>query len=511
MASYLGATPQLSGGTSLSAVTELRELEKELARLEAYYKDNKICTFKPLGNQNQFFKSRKQTRLLFGSNRSGKSAMSTVEEIACCLGYRPWLPYDHPDRIVRLANGEPIPTPCIVHHLLENLKVSGVQVFIPKMEEWLPKGSAKIRKNNLGHPVSVEFNNGSIIHVLSQEQSTSSLEGAAGHVVVSDEPPVRDKWIALQRGLVDYSGISWIAATPIKASHFMAELMARAADPNSDVELISISIEDNRKSRGGYLDDAAVDRFIASLDPDEIEPRLYGRPAHLAGAVFKKWRPAPPFFVDPFPIPEDWPRIMAVDPAGRKPLGAVWIAISPHNKWYVYRELYSPALTTVKEVADWIKEVEGWQRLRNGEFVAGLEAEPIALRLIDTSGNTHEMTSGNTVTGLFAQNGLPMMPAQKLGYLASIDKINTMLNTDSEFEWKSGPDLIVFNNCIRVAYEFQNFVWKPESAQHKATGADPDDKPLKTNDDLVDCIRYLVMTNARYASLVRMLNMWGDR
>lgn len=492
------------------AFEELRELERELAKMESFYKDNKICTFKDLGNQKKFTASRKPIRLLFGSNRSGKSVRSTVEEISCCLGYRPWLSYEDPDRIVRLADGSAMPVPCVGFHLLENLKVAGVQVFIPKMEEWLPKGTAKIRKNNLGHPVSVDFNNGSIIHVLSQEQSTSSLEGAAGHFVVSDEPPARDKWIALMRGLVDNCGIAWIAATPIKASHYMAELMTRAADPNSDVELISISIEDNRKSRGGYLNDEAVDRFIANLDPDEIEPRLYGRPAHLAGAVFKRWRPAHPFFVDAFPIPDDWPRIMAIDPAGRKPLGAVWIAISPQNKWYIYRELYDPSLTRIDQVAERIKELEGWKRTKSGKWYQGPESEPVVLRLIDTSGNVHEMTSGYNISAAFAANDLPVMNAQKIGYLASIDKINTMLKSDTDKEWTSGPDLIVFNTCTRVAYEFQNFVWKPESAQHKSTGADPDDKPLKTNDDLVDCIRYLVMTNARYAALVRMINQWGE-
>jgi hypothetical protein len=489
---------------------ELKALERDLLRIEAFYKDNKICTFKDLGNQEKFTRSKKQVRLLFGSNRSGKSVRSTVEEIACALGYRPWLPYDDPDRIVKLANNQAIPVPNIGFHLLENLKVAGVQVFIPKMEEWLPKGMAKIRKNNLGQPVSVDFGNGSIIHVLSQEQSTTSLEGAAGHYVVSDEPPTKDKWTALMRGLVDYSGIAWIAATPIKASHFMAELMTRAADPNSDVELISISIEDNRKSRGGYLDDAAVDRFIASLDPDEIEPRLYGRPAHLAGAVFKRWRPAHPFFVAPFEIPPDWPRIMAVDPAGRKPMAALWIAISPQNKWYIYRELYNPGLITVKQVCDWIKEAEGWNQLKDGSWYCGPGAEPVVLRLIDTSGNILERTSGNTITAAFALNDLPIMSAQKIGYLASIDQINTMFGTDTGRDWTSGPDLITFNLCSRMAYEFQNFVWKPESAQHKTSGADPDDKPLKTNDDLVDCLRYLVMTRARYASLVRMLKRWGE-
>ena len=94
--------------------------------------------------------------------------------------------------------------------------------------------------------------------------------------------------------------------------------------------------------------------------------------------------------------------------------------------------------------------------------------------------------------------------------MSSINRINEMLTIDEEFEWGGGPELIIFNNCNRVVHEFQNFVWQPESNQHKASGADPLDKPLKTNDDCVDCIRYLVMTNARYHALCKMLNRGRD-
>ena len=313
----------------VDALTLLEGLAADIEKLERYYEKNKIVPFKPCGNQVQFFKSQARTRLLFGSNRSGKSVCSTVEEIAHALGYRPWLPEDHEDRIVRMDDGKPIPVPNRGYHLLENLKVAGTQVFLPKMEEWLPEGVATIKKNNMGHPVSVNFKNGSIIHVLSQEQATSALEGASGHYVVSDEPPTRDKWIALTRGLIDFSGRAWIAATPIKASHFMAELMAEANTPGSSVELISISIDDNRKSKGGHLEDKAVDEFIKSLRPDELESRLYGRPAHLAGAVFKTWQPRPPYLVEPFDIPPHWPRIMAIDPSQRKPMAGVWMADRP--------------------------------------------------------------------------------------------------------------------------------------------------------------------------------------
>ena len=512
MTDTAGIEAQTTGKTGTDALAELLRIERDLAKAERYYKDNKIVTFRDLGNQVKFTESQAQTRLLFGSNRSGKSVRSTVEEIAFCLGFRPWLPEDDPNRIVRLANGEPVRPPVRGYHLLENLKVAGTQVFIPKFEEWLPKGSAKIKKNNLGHPVKIEFTNGSVIHVLSQEQTTSSLEGASGHFVVSDEPPARDKWIALTRGLIDFAGKAWIAATPIKASHYMAELLAEASLPDSDIDYIPISIDDNRKSQGGYLDDKAVDRFLKSLKPEEVASRYHGKPSHLAGAVFSRWKPEPPYFINARDIPPYWPRIMAVDPAGKKPIAAVWIAISPENKWYIYRDLYNPMLETVESVANWIKEAEGWKKDKYGKWHKTGETEPVVFRLIDTSANITERTSGSTIQATFARHGLNFGPAQKLGYMTSIDYMKEMLGygDEDQYEWDEGIRLITLNTCRRVGFEMQNFIWQPDSAQTKVSGADSIEKPLKSNDDTIDCIRYLTMTKATYSALMYQLSREQD-
>lgn len=495
----------------LALVQELTALNEEMARLEKIQRENKIIAYHPIGNQADFHASRAPVRLVFGSNRSGKSVCGFNELVACSQGYRPWLPEDHPDRIVRLADGSPMPVPNRGYHLIENLKVSGTQTFIPKFEEWVPKGMAKLKKNQLGQPVQIDWANGSITYILSQEMGVAAVEGANGHYLSVDEPPREDFWIALTRGLIDYSGIAWITATPIKASAFMAELMNRSFEPDSGIELITLSINDNRRSRGGYLDDKAVDRFIASLPLHEIESRVHGRPAHLSGAVFPSWKPLPPYFIEPFDIPLDWPRIMVVDPAGRKPIAAVWIAISPDNTWYVYRDLYSRELTTVFDVATWMKEQEGWARNpADNTYYPGLDAEPVALRIIDTSGNERSPITGTSITDEFAKHGIHLLPARKLGYIASINRIKEMLQFDPTNElYNNKPQLVVFNSCRHVAHNFLNFVWQPESAQSRVRGADPTDKPLKTNDDCIDCIRYAVMTNATFKGLVHALRMAG--
>jgi len=490
---------------------ELMEIAGLVDKIEQYQRENKIVSFRPIGNQDQFFSMNKPVRLVFGSNRSGKSVVGTVELIAHALGYRPWLPEDHPDRIVRLANGEPIPVPNVGFHLVENLKTAGTLVFLRKMEEWLPKGAAKIKKNNLGQPVRVEYACGSVQHVLSQEMGVSAIEGSSGHYASSDEPPRRDMWVALTRGLIDHSGNAWITATPIKASIYMAELMTEAMKPDSDSGLVSLNIDDNRVSRGGYLEDAAVDRFIKSLPAHEVAARVYGKPAHLAGAVYKMFRAGPPHVIEPFEIPPSWPRIMAIDPAGRKPVAVVWIAISPQNTWYVYRELYTDGLPTFRAVAKEIKHLEGWERLPNGMYISSPFQEPVLMRVIDTSGNAHERTSGMSATQQFGQEGIFLYPAQKQGYIDGINLICEKLSYDDDPESLSGePGLMVFNTCSRCIHEFINFVWKP--VNETRYGDDPSDKPLKTNDDILDGIRYLAMMGITFKSLRGLLDkfMRGD-
>lgn len=490
---------------------DLKAIHKELVTLDKLHKTHKILFFRPIGNQPSFFESLARVRLAFGSNRSGKSVVGVCELIACAMGYRPWLPEDHPNYWVLLGTGKRMPVPNVGFHLVESLNTSGKMILLEKLKEWLPPEWGKVKVNHLGQPVCVNFTNGSICHIYSQNMNIDALEGPSGHWFSCDEPPTQAFWNAIKRGLVDHDGIAWISATPLKSSYFMAELMEKA---NEDVEglnfsLTTLSIDDNRESRGGYLPDAAVDAFISSLPADEIEARVYGRPRHLAGAVYKEFISAPPYCIDPIHIPEEWPRLMAVDPAERKPMAAVWIAISPDNKWYVYRDLYDSNLRTVAQFANRVKELEGWTRRSDGTWFQSRDSEKIAMRLIDTSANKLERTSGYTISQALQIEDILVVNANKSDFIGGIDRVRQMLDFDATFEWSQGPQLIVFNTCRRVIHEFLNYVWTPVSSQGKRSGADPLDAPVKTNDDCLDCIRYLAVTRMTYGGILNMLNQLG--
>jgi hypothetical protein len=248
------------------SLAELHELLRELEAVEQLYKTNKIVFYKPLpkGDQRKFFdRQTDSVRLVLGSNRSGKTVCGAVEAIAHSLGYRPWLPEDHPLRIVRLPNGQPIPVPNVGRILAQNYRQAVQQTIWPKFEEWAPLHMIKkVVRNAQGIVTEIIWNNDSIIHLMSDDQDDLAFEGPAGHWAWIDEPCGYRKYTGLKRGLVDNHGHLWFTMTPLGAFWINEMIVDRANEPGSGVSLFKYSIWDNCVDNGGYLDRAAIEEFL---------------------------------------------------------------------------------------------------------------------------------------------------------------------------------------------------------------------------------------------------------
>lgn len=488
--------------------SNLQEIYKQLQALEQAHDSNKICFYKPIGQQPAFHSAdTASVRLALGSNRSGKSVAGVVESCANSLGYRPWLPEDHPDRIVRLTNGEPIPVPNVGRVIAQNFEQAIVQTIWPKFEEWAPRGQYKVKKDNRGIPKKLIWKNGSEVHFMSNDQDDMAFEGTNGHWVWADEPIDYAKYVGLKRGLVDFSGHMWMTMTPLSQPWIADVIAKRANDPDGNVKLFKFSIWDNCTENGGHLRREDIEEFLGDLREEELEARLHGNFLHLAGRVYKEWEPEPPFWITPFDIPETWPRVCVIDPHPRKPIAVLWAACSPDNQWYVYRDLYDNRHRTVHEVAEAIKRAEGWAESSDGRLVRGGDAEPVVLRIIDSSANEHERTSGDTIWRRFAHEQLWCQIAKKRNAQAGYDAIHDALRRANEW---SEPGLIVFSTCSHVKDNFLTFVWDEwdSSRQRELKG----DKQVvrKHNDDFIDCIRYIYQFGLDYRSLKHSLNGQRD-
>ena len=483
---------------------ELHDLIREVEAMEALYRTNRIVFFKPLvrGDQRRFFEKQTSTvRLVLGSNRSGKTECGAAEAIAHSLGYRPWLASDDPLYWVRLPNGDKIPVPNVGRVLAQNFEQAIKQTILEKFDVYAPQHLIKhLGRNSRGIITEMEWTNGSKIYFHSDDQDDLAFEGPNHHWVWIDEPCGYRKYTGLKRGLVDHGGHLWMTMTPLGAFWLNEKIVARAEEPNSSVTMFKFSIWDNCTENGGYLTRAAIEEFLSDLREDEMEARLHAQFLHLAGRVFKMWEPRKPYWIDEYKIPLSWPRVMVIDPHPRKPIAVVWMAVNPDNQVIVYRDLFDPKLITVADVAKKIHELE---RDKDGN------REPVVHRVIDTSAQEVDRTSGESIRWAFHQAGVMCSLAQKRNAQAGYDAIKEALKK-GKYEWDE-PMLQVFNTCRHVKHDFMNFVFDDWTSSKQRDVMGEKDAYRKTNDDTIDCIRYYYQARLSYHGLKHAMTLGEQR
>jgi len=482
---------------------ELLELLCDLDALLATYRTNKIVFYRPIGQQPAFHSGgRAFVRVVLGANRSGKSVGGACEAIAHSLGYRPWLPESHPDRTVSLPDGSPIPVPNVGRVLAQNYEHAIKQTIWGKYEEWAPKHLIKkVHYNQRQVPTQIDWANGSVTYFMSNDQKDMVFEGTNGHWFWVDEPCDYSKYVGLKRGLTDFGGHCWMTLTPLTQPWIYNILVSRAGDDDDDsVLLYKLSIWDNCIDNGGHLSRAAINEFLKDLREEEMEARLHGNFLHLAGRVFKAWQPTTPYWVNPHPIPRTWPRVCVIDPHKRKPCAVLWAAITPDDRLIVYRTLFDKNLPTISDVADRMKELEGWFKDSSGKYHPTPDTEPVMFRIIDTSSKETDATSGSSVYEAFANADIYCALAHKRNAQAGYDAIHTALKVDTE--WGS-PGIVVHNVCSELKHDFMNFCYEDwQTARMRDLKGEREDY-RKYDDDFIDCLRYIFQMRITYVMLRR--------
>ena len=200
----------------------------------------------------------------------------------------------------------------------------------------------------------------------------------------------------------------------------------RRGEAGEEYTFIPARVYDNvylMKNDTGYL------RQLESL-PDELRKAwLDGEWDAFAGQYFTEFSRAR-HVCRPFDIPSEWRKVFAVD-YGLDMLAGLWIAASPQEKFYVYREVYRSGLV----VSDAARAILACER---GD-------EQIALRLAppDLWGRTRD--SGLSVIELFARSGLSFCKAENdrvQGWMA----LRELLKANAD----GGAKLTIFENCVNL-------------------------------------------------------------
>lgn len=208
-----------------------------------------------------------------------------------------------------------------------------------------------------------------------------------------------------------------------------------------------------------HLDERQKADYLKSIPPHQIEARTRGEPILGAGQIFPL--PEESIVCEPFDLPRYWPRAYGFD-ADWNRTAALWAAWSREDDVvYCYSEHFmgqqAPAVH-----ADSIK--------RRGDWLVGA-MDP------STHGKINQ-TDGKRLTEVYADLGLVLVPADnavEAGIWACYQRL-------------SSGRLKVFRTCTRTLAQFRIY------------RRDEKGKVVKEQDDLMDAMRYLVMTGMLHAS-----------
>lgn len=419
-------------------------LELGKRSVEPYY------AFKPLPasvSQQLFLKSTKRVRALCGGNASGKTSAGA---------------YAVADMLIRQ---QPPRDKCPFWVISKSYEMVGGISWGEKLSQYIhPRNIYWITWTNKarGWPAAIGLHNGWVIEFKSWEQGRQAFQARSIGGAWLDEQFPEDVFHEVFVRTRDFSGPIFFTLTPIDPDAFLEE---RYHDVPDDWEWFELHTEDNRKTRGGYLDDAWVDAFIADTPPDFRDVRLLGKFSGFAGAVYKMFR-REVHVCDPYPdnVPPDGGRIVrGIDFGFNNPFVCLWARLDGDGCWTVFDEHYQPR----ELIGNHAKAINGRPTYRQGIGASWADPEDAQSRA--------ELAKLDIPTG-----------AAKKDVMSGIEEVQKALMVQSNGK----PRLRITANCRNLIREMATYRWESNGS----TRRDAKDEPEKKNDHCVDSLRYILFS-----------------
>ena len=256
---------------------------------------------------------------------------------------------------------------------------------------------------------------------------------------------------------------------------------------------------------------------LAGLPEHERRAKLEGEWDSFEGQVFGDWRiehlPDEPdnavHVVPPFVVPDWWPRILSVDWGFAAMMVALWGAISPDGRLYIYRE-YTVTRTKISEWGTEIKNFSVGETFKRVVLCKSAwqdrgEATTIQEQFQKFTGFIPEIADNQRVSGKVAvQEFLRWAPKPSIinsvpfNYAYSIEILknkgmdqytNYIKSYDLKPQEYNLPKLQVFTNCVELIKTIPLCVYGKKSNE---TGKSSEDVREFEGDDPYDTIRYLI-------------------
>lgn len=402
--------------------------------------------FHPLkGSQQQFIDSTARVQGVLGGNGSGKSTLGAYK-LARYLFTNPpprpgtpaWVISKSYDMVGSIAWGE---------------KLS--QFIQPRNIGWVSWAN-KAR----GWPAAVGLKNGWVLEMKSWEQGREAMQGRSIGPAWFDEQFPSDVFLETFARTRDYGCPIWFTLTPIEPDPFLED---RYHATPEGWEWISLDLEDNRKSRGGHVDDDWIDAFIREIPEDFRDVRVRGKFCGFQGAVYKSFR-RDIHVVEPWVNnvpPGEGLVVRSIDFGFNNPFVCLWAHRDGDGCWTIFDEHYK-ARELIRYHARAIQS-----RPQYRQNISRTWADP------EDAQSRYEL----------CDLGLPTEMADK-SKMAGIEEVQKMLAVQENGK----PRLRITKNCVHTIQEMAGYRWETNTSDRK----DAADEPMKKNDHTVDALRYLV-------------------
>ena len=422
-----------------------------------------------------------KTFVVTGGNRSGKTEIGSAIAVAWALGkdfFRgepawEWvesLPIpDPPNNIWVVGLDFPTIRDVIWHEKLRFGKDH--PPFFPKDPKILEARDGDFR---------ALFKNNSILTCKSADSGREKFQGASVDLVWIDEEPDVDIYDECFQRTVDCGGKLFVTLTPLTdigsgtRVPWVFGLHEQMRAGQKDIAFGKLSVLDNPK-----VPPEEKERLRQKWAGHHEEgARLFGEFIQRQGLVYSLWNPAK-HIVAPFRIPNEWRKIVSIDPASTGVTAAVWGAVSPEGDLYLYREYYERNLVISEHAKNILVRNAGdiidfW--LLDPKFGAQKNAE------------THR-----TNLSLYRDAGIPARLAdveEDFGVNASLEYVNATVTADSRW-----PKLFVFPGMKNFIWEIGRYTWDqfhkgPQKGLTK-------ERPRKRDDHLMNAFQYLCAIRPR--------------
>jgi phage terminase large subunit-like protein len=314
------------------------------------------------------------------------------------------------------------------------------------------------------------------VDVKTHDMKVTSQAGPDEDLVIFNEPPpepVYDENIARTRG----EGIGFVFCTPLDAA---AYLLREINQPAPDGEIVSteVSIWDNCidvPGNRGQLTREAIESQIRdwSKNPDTLQARVWGKFAHLAGAIFKAYK-EDIHVIDPFLIDRSYNLYHICDPHLVKPPFAAWVAVNALGQAFVVAEYPNEPWDTLKSteltIEHHCKNFDLMERGQNPEFDY-LQTKSI-YRIGDPNIMPTKMPNTNrTILTEYSLNGWDYDCSVEDSIELGHDKIRGLIYYDSlrTISAVNQPGMYVFRTCKNVRRALQEFGIKKTADQYAGT------------------------------------------